>query len=332
MKWVRGIISLLVVSLLVVGMHGVAQAKTYRVGISQWSGYSPANVADVKGFWKAQGLDVAVFVLPGNPAVQKALAQKRIEMSVDITGFAVEHVMEGTPVTVIAEIDWSNGGDKIMVRKGLAPEALKGQVIGTYDDSAASLLFIYRFLKDYGLKITDVNRVIFETSELPQRMRATKMAAIVCYDPYALEVEKDGTAVLGASTADYLGSIADSITMRTDVLQAMPREDVVKFLKGWIQAAEWIKDEANWPEYARILQEKLYLGDPAMTDAVLRDILTGVSIHDAATLRQQHQPGQGIFVHLHDLKTALAENQLLKKDFTPEDLVDTSFLLEALGE
>jgi len=32
------------------------------------------------------------------------------------------------------------------------------------------------------------------------------------------------------------------------------------------------------------------------------------------------------------LKAVLTENQLLKKDFTPENLVDTSFLLEALGK
>jgi len=110
----------------------------------------------------------------------------------------------------------------------------------------------------------------------------------------------------------------------------MPREDVVKFLKGWIQAAEWIKVEANWPEFAEILREKLYLGDPTMTDDVLRGIIAGVKIHDAAMLRQQHQPGSGVFLHLQDLKAALAENQLLKKDFTPEDLVDASFLMEAL--
>ena len=309
---------------------GSVQAKTYRVGISQWSGYSPANVADVKGFWKAQGLDVAVFVLPGNPAVQKALIQKRIEMAVDITGFLAEHVMNGIPVTAIAEIDWSNGGDKIMLRKGVTPESLKGKLIGTYDASSASLLFLYRFLKDHGLRVADVTRAVFETSDLPKRMRTTNMAAIICYDPYALEVEKDGTAVLGASTADYPGSIADSIMMRTDVLQAVPREDVVKFLKGWIQAAEWIKDEANWSEYARILNQKLYLGDSAMTNDVLRGILTGVKIHDTAMLRQQHQPGSGIFLHLKDLKAALVENRLLKKDFTPENLVNTSFLLEAL--
>jgi len=310
---------------------GSVQAKTYRVGISQWSGYSPANVADVKGFWKAQGLDVAVFVLPGNPAVQKAMIEKRIEIAVDITGFLAEHVMNGIPVTAIAEIDWSNGGDKIMLRKGVAPEALKGRLIGTYDASSASLLFLYRFLKDHGLRVADVTRAVFETSDLPKRMRTTNMAAIICYDPYALEVEKDGTAVQGSSTADYPGSITDSIMMRTDVLQTMPREDVVKFLKGWIQAAEWIKDTAHWQEYARILSQKLYLGDPAMTDEVLRGILAGVKIHDIAMLRQEHQPGTGIFLHLQELKTALTENQLLKKDFTPENLVDTSFLLEALA-
>ena len=323
-----------IITILLVGLAllmGSADAKTYRVGISQWSGYSPANVADVKGFWKAQGLDVAVFVLPGNPAVQKALVQERIEFAVDITGFVVERMMEGVPVTALAEIDWSNGGDKIMLRKGVAPEALKGQVIGTYDDSSASLLFLYRFLNAHGLKITDVTRAVFETAELPKRMRTTNMAAIICYDPYALDVENDGTAVVGASTADYPGSIADSIIARTDVLQAMPREDVVKFLKGWIQAAEWIKDEANWTEYAQILREKLYLGDPAMTADVLRDILAGVTIHDAAMLRQQHQPGSGIFLHLQELKTAMSENQLLKQDFTPEALVDASYLMEALG-
>ena len=311
-------------------VSGLAQAKTYKLGMVPWAGFSPANVADVKGFWKALGLDVKVFMLPGNDELQKALVQQRIDFSIDITGFWVDRVMEGIPITVLAEIDWSHGGDKILLRPGIQPMDLKGQVIGMYNAFSPTLPLLHRYLKDQGLQVADVKRVAFAAEDLPEKMKRTKMLAAVCFDPYALSIEKDGTGVVVASSATYPGSIADSIGMRTDVLRETPREDVVKFLKGWLQAVAWIQDEAHWAEYAEILNQQTFQSATPLADAELRGILAGVKIHDAAMLRQQHQPGSGIFVYLQELKTILAANQLLSKDFVPTDLVDSSFLLEAL--
>lgn len=310
---------------------GSADAKAYKVGMVSWAGFSPANVADAKGLWKHLGLDVTVFMLNSNAEVQKALAQRQIDIAIDINGFWVDMTMQGTPIKIIAEIDWSNGGDKILVKKGVNPSDLKDKILGTYDDSSATLVLLNRFLRDHGLRMSDIKRVVFAAERLPEKFRALNLAAVVSYDPYALEIEQSQDGQLVASSATYPGCIADSIAMRADVLQAAPREDIVAFLKGWIAAVEWLQNETNWTEFAQILNQQTFKGSEPQSDDVLRGILARVKIHDAAMLWQQHQTGSGIFLQLQELKMALSENQLLKQDFTPEALVDASYLMEALG-
>ena len=314
----------------VIMLSGVAQAKTYKIGMVRWAGYSPANVADAKGIWKAAGLDVAIFMLNGNADVHQALAQKRIDFAVDITGFWADMFMDGIPVTVLAEIDWSNGGDKILLRKGVDPANLKGKIVGTYDMTSASLLMVHKYLSTLGLKVSDVKRVEFPAEDMPEDFLATQMPMAVCYDPYALKIEQAGAADVVASSATYPGSIADSIVMLTEVLNATPREDVVKFLRGWVDAVAWLENPANWTEYAAILNQKTFEANPPMSDAELRQVLSGVRIHNANALRINHQPGGSVFTYCKELRDVLAENQALKKEFAPEDLVDASFLLEAL--
>lgn len=311
-------------------LSGVAQAKTYKIGMVRWAGYSPANVADAKGIWKAAGLDVAVFMLNSNDDVHEALAQKRIDFAVDITGFWADMLMDGIPVTVLAEIDWSYGGDKILLRKGIDPATIKGKLVGTYDVTSATLLMLHKYLNTLGLKVSDVKRVEFAAEDLPEKFIATTMPVAVCYDPFAMKIEHSGAGEVVASSATYPGSIADSIAMLTEVLNATPREDVVKFLRGWADAVAWLENPANWTEYAAILNQKTFDAQPPMSDDELREVLAGVRIHNASALRANHQPGGSIFTSCKELRDVLAENQLLKKDFSPEELVDASFLLDAL--
>ncbi|MBF0552023.1 MAG: hypothetical protein HQK60_16000, partial [Deltaproteobacteria bacterium] len=49
---------ILMITLTLVMAAGSAQARTYKIGTVHWIAFSPVNVAEVKGFWKDQGIDV----------------------------------------------------------------------------------------------------------------------------------------------------------------------------------------------------------------------------------------------------------------------------------
>ncbi len=59
-------------------LSDMAYARIYRIGMLHWAGFSINNVADVKGFWKDQGIEVQVINLANNQELNNAFVNKRI--------------------------------------------------------------------------------------------------------------------------------------------------------------------------------------------------------------------------------------------------------------
>jgi NitT/TauT family transport system substrate-binding protein len=312
-------------------LTGVAQARTYKIGMVPWIGWSPNNVADVKGFWKAQGLDVQVINYANPTETHTALINQRVDLINVMMGSVVGFYMKDSPCVMVAELDWSTGGDKLVVKKGLDPQALKGQPFGVYTSEPSILFFLNQYLAEHQVKLSDVNLVEMDVEDLAVNFIAGRLQAISNYDPYALRAAQEGNGETVATAGTYPGSIPEGYAARADVLQTIPREDLVKLLKGWVQAVQWINDDANWVEYAQILNTKTFEGMGPFSDADLRAMRgNDASIHNVHTLIARNQAGGGLLTYLQELKAMLQENNLLTKDFAPADLFDPSAIMEAL--
>lgn len=303
-------------------------AKDYKIGMIHWIAYSPLNVADVKGFWKEQGLNVEVVNFGSNQELNGALEHKKIDIACDMMGSWAGLWMNGVPLKIIGETDWSNGGDKIIVKKGLAPDSLKGQPVGIYLDQPSVTFFLNKYLSAQGLKLSDAKATELEPETLAENFIAGRFKAIVNYDPQALKAEREGGGEVAATSASYPGVIPEGFVARADVLQGIPKDDLKKIFTGWIKAVAWSKDAAHWPEYMAILNAKTFAGEPPYPEKDLRDMLAAVKIHDAKEQLARNE--SGLPAYLAELRVFLKDNGLLKKDFQPADLLAVDALVETL--
>ena len=147
-----------------------AHAKTYKIAMTHWVGFSPLNVADVKGFWKEQGVDVEVVNNLDVELITKQVETKEVDFGLHMMGTWVAQYMDNVPVTIIAETDWSNGGDKIIAKKDLVVSQLKGKPVGTYDTSSAVTFFLNKYLTENNLTIADVKLVQFDPENLADNL------------------------------------------------------------------------------------------------------------------------------------------------------------------
>ncbi len=147
-----------------------ATAGTYKIGTVSWAGFSPANVADAKGFWKNYGQDVQVILYTSNTDMKTALENKRIDFALDVPGVWVKSYMNGIPITILAEIEWSCGGDKVILKKGTDPKTLKGDSIGVFSDSV--ILLLHRYLRDRELQVSDFKVIEMDTETLANNLGA----------------------------------------------------------------------------------------------------------------------------------------------------------------
>lgn len=323
---------ILIVSIIfVLVLSSMAQARIYKIGVVPWTGWSPSHVADVKGFWKEEGVDVKVFNFSSNMATNTALKNKRIDIGFDMIGTAIGLYLEGVPIVVIAETDWSHGGDKIIVKKDLDATQLKGTSVGVYLNQPSVAYFLNHYLSTIGLKIADVRMVEMETNVLADKFIAGLFKVTVSYDPDALRAEREGDGKVVATSATYEGSIPEGMMALEDNLKSIPKEDLIKILKGWVKAATWIQDPANWKEYMEILNTHTFKQDAPYSEADLQDMVAAVRVHDAARLLERNQDGGGLHTYLTNLKVFLAANDMLKKDFNPEEIFDNTAIVEALS-
>jgi NitT/TauT family transport system substrate-binding protein len=324
--------SIFLVITFVVIFTSIAHARTYKIGMLPWVGFSPNNVADVKGFWKAQGVDVQVINVSSVQEMHNALIYKRIDIAHEMIGTWVGLYMDDHPLTVIAELDWSHGGDKIIFKKDFELNELKGQLFGVYSNKPSTAFFVNQYLMANNLKLSDVRLIELDIEELSDNFIAGRFQAILTFNPEALRAEREGNGKVAATSASYPGCIPEGYAARADVLKEIPKEDLAKILKGWVEAVKWIKDEANWEEYKEILNSTTFESDAPYSDEDLRGMLDNVRIHDIDTLWERNKDGGGLFIYLQELRSMLEDNGLLRKDFTPQGISDNSPIVEVLQD
>ncbi|HVU34951.1 MAG TPA: hypothetical protein VHE61_16070 [Opitutaceae bacterium] len=61
-----------------------------------------------------------------------ALKDGEVDIGYDMLATWVEVGLNGAPITVVAETDWSNGGDKLLSRNGLTLAREKGHPVAVY--------------------------------------------------------------------------------------------------------------------------------------------------------------------------------------------------------
>lgn len=307
-----------------------ASARTFEIGMIHWIAYSPLNVADVNGFWEQEGVDVRVINFTSNQALNHALEHKTIDFALDMMGSWVGMYLEGIPLTLIAETDWSHGGDKIIAKKEVDLTRLEGRTIGVYLSQPSVTFFLNQYLAHNGVSLSDVRIIELATEALTDSFISGRFRLIANYDPQALRAMREGAGNVVATSASYPGCIPEGLVARTDVLQTIPDADLARIYKGWIRAVRWSKNADNWAAYKQILNAKTFSGEKPYTAGDLKEMLNSVSIHDVRTQLERNRNGGGLHTYLKQLRAFLKENGMLKRDFHPEEIFDNSVIVDVL--
>lgn len=307
-----------------------AEKPTYKIGMIHWIAYSPLNVADARGFFSDEGIEVRVINFGSNQELNSALEHKRIDIALDMIGSWVGMYLDGVPLTIIGETDWSHGGDKIIAKKDVNLSALKGKQVGVYLNKPSVTFFLNHYLSANNMKLSDVKIIELEPEAMSDNFIADRFQVIVNYDPQALRAEREGNGRVVATSKSYAGCIPEGFVGHTERISEIPKEDLARIFRAWNKAVAWSKDPKNWPAYKQILNERTFEGEAPYSDADLREMLGSVSIHNKAELRKRNGTDGGLYQYLKNLKTFLKENGQLKRDFDPAVIFDNTVMNQVL--
>jgi NitT/TauT family transport system substrate-binding protein len=300
--------------------------RTYKVGMCPWIAWAPISVADAKGLWKKRGLEVQVVNQLGEDT--SAIEQRRVDFAIDMIGNFIGMQQKGIDIVIIGELDWSNGGDKVILRDKNQPTKA-GDTVGVYHNDPAVLMLLARYLETRELTLNDVKIVEYDPEALTGHFITGNFSTIISYEPYSLQAEQDGGAVV-ATSATYPGCMPEGFGGRREVIAAIPKEDLRNLIGGWLDAVKWSQDPANWVEYCEIVNTRTFAEPMPFDSNAIKHMLSNVRIHDLATLRARNAVGGGLTHLVDETRTVLGKARMLKSEFSANSLVDTSVLMEVL--
>lgn len=224
-----------------------------KVGFTFFVGYYPVIIAQKKGFFKAQGVDVEITHKDYSQLDQADFSAGKY----DGVGFTLGDFMilsaTNPDMQTVMIVDETTGADVVVAQSQIKTLAdLKGKNLsanlGTFSE-----VFVTEMLKTANLTSDDVSLVKFDASEVPQHLKSNDIQAGHTWEPYISEAIKLGGHILFTSKQTP-GLILDLIAFRGEVIRERP-EDIRAFIRAWLQAVTYW--EANVEEGNAIISKAL---------------------------------------------------------------------------
>ncbi|WP_437736128.1 ABC transporter substrate-binding protein [Sorangium sp. So ce1335] len=262
------------------GARGEGARPPLRFSHGYWLGYFPLSIAEEKGFFDQQGVDVELLFNPDLYGMISDFTAGKVD-GLPWTMEVVVRVLAKEPdVRVVLYSGQTAGADVIMARPEIQTIAdLKGKRIAAKTGAMGEML-VGEMLERNGLALDDVTLVNTRETDVIPFLQNNTIQAGHTWEPYATQGASSGAKVI-FSSKETPGLFADFTIFRASVLRDRP-DDVRAFLRAWFQAVDYWK--AHPQEGNEIIAKALNI--PAA------DISTeGYEFFSLEEVRQRFAPG-----------------------------------------
>ncbi|MDZ8026747.1 MAG: ABC transporter substrate-binding protein [Nostoc sp. DcaGUA01] len=233
----------LITACLLFACYASSPTELKRPPLKITSGYFvgeyPGIIAQEKGFFKAQGVDVELIYKRDTQLAQGNANAGKYDGGMSSLGSFIILSATNPDIQGVMVVDESTGADVVVAQSQIKTVAdLKGKKLGA-NLGGFSEVFGTEMLKTANLTSDDVNLIKSEASEIPQRLKNNTIQAGHTWQPYLSEAIKSGGHILFTSKQTP-GLILDIIVFRGEIIRDRP-EDVRAFVQGWLQGAAYWK-------------------------------------------------------------------------------------------
>jgi ABC-type nitrate/sulfonate/bicarbonate transport system substrate-binding protein len=230
----------------------------------------PLTVAERKGFFGREGINLVVVPIPGGTdRIVAALDQGEIDAGKNATPYLIQAVLKGSDaVAIVAQT--TNPVYSLIVRSEIKSFAdLKGKVIGLSTPGDTITLSTVRLLGRKGIKMTDYQaKAVVGTSARFECLKSGECAAVPMGQPEDLNAIKQGFPRL-AFTYEAGADLIFNVDMTRRAWGEKNQEPLVRMVRGFAAAYEFMNDPKNRAEVTSLVKESL-----KVTDEIARQLFT----------------------------------------------------------
>ena len=243
-----------------------AEMITLRYGRNATSAGSlsslPLTVAERKGFFAREGLNLDVVPIPGGTdRIVAALDKGEIDAGKNATPYLIQAVLKGSDaVAIVAQT--TNPVYSLIVRPEIKSFAdLKGKLIGLSTAGDTITLSTVRLLAHKGIKASDYQaKAVVGTGARFECLKSGECAAVPMGQPEDLGAIKQGYPRLGF-TYESGADLIFNVDMTRRAWGEKNKAALVRLVRGFAASYAFMSDPKNHAEVTNIVKESLKITD-----------------------------------------------------------------------
>jgi NitT/TauT family transport system substrate-binding protein len=316
------VVTIICILLVACGGPGSQQGKgPLKIGLVTWLGYGPFYIAQEKGYFKENNVEVQLEKIEGDVERRAAIASGNLDAIALTLDSMIVLRSNGIPLKTVMAIDSSNGGDGIVAVQSITRiEDLKGHEIA-FPSGLPSHFFLYSVLKEHGLKMSDIKPIMMDADQAGAAFASGKIDAAVTWEPWLSKAREIGRGHVLADSKTHPGEIEDVLYMRDEVVSKRSQE-IEGLIKAWYKAVDFVNSN---PAEAKTIMAKAF-GLPEEKVAML---LQGIRIEGKQGNQNAFGTADkpGFLYPLYDRigEAWLSEKVISKRD-TPQDGLAPDFV------
>jgi len=224
-----------------------------RIGINAWPPFELLYLAQEKGFFHDEKIDIDLVDFSSYTGVLRSYHQGNIDgFFATLNEVLIADNFQDLPAVVLVA-DYSFGGDALVVNgriKSLAD--LKGRKVA-YEESALGSYVLERVLEVGGLKAGDVTAINRLPEEGEKDFTEGRVDAVITYEPSLGRLLRAGGAKALFTSRNLPGEIVDVMVMRRGLLRDH-EDETRRLLRAWFKALAW--QEAHPDEAAAVMAKR----------------------------------------------------------------------------
>jgi NitT/TauT family transport system substrate-binding protein len=281
------------------------ELPTVRIGMLESTTDAPIYIAQQKGYFREEGINVDVIPFDAGAAMIAPLGTGQLDVAGGSTSAGLYNATSrGIPIKIVADLgsDPPGYGFQILaVRTDLVKSGrfktikdLKGLTFGGNTSQSAATSTLEVLLKKAGLTLNDVKRVYLSYPDQVVAIKNGSIDAAIPTEPSAELMFSSGSAVKIMGMDAVYPNQETSVLMYGGAFIANHRDLALKFMRGFLKGARYYNDALangklagpNADDVIRILQQETRIKDPALLRAITPSGTNPNGKLNVASLRQ----------------------------------------------
>jgi ABC-type nitrate/sulfonate/bicarbonate transport system substrate-binding protein len=222
----------------------------------------PLTVAERKGFFVREGINLVVVPIPGGTdRIVAALDKGEIDAGKNATPYLIQAVLKGSDAVAIVAQTTNPVYSLIVTPEIKSFTDLKGKVIGLSTPGDTITLSTVRLLGQKGIKTSDYQaKAVVGTAARFECIKSGECAAVPMGQPEDLNAIKQGFPRLGF-TYEAGADLIFNVDMTRRAWGEKNQEPLVRMVRGFAASYEFMNDPKNRAEVTSIVKESLKVSD-----------------------------------------------------------------------